>query len=171
MRKLVFLISVVALVAVVFFFASSLIAPEMYSSYICREGETMETRTHDTYDGSATNLYCVNEDNVARDVTPQLLIPTMAIFFVALFLLSSSFKVGKSKALATAIHEASSDDLLSIQPGVSRTPQRAASYGKNNEPLSLTDRLQELQQAYTMGLIDKDEYESTKQDLLEGFSE
>jgi hypothetical protein len=152
-RKLLITILVLSLVVDIGIFISTFIVPEVYEPYVCNEGETLETRSHSTSDGTATNLYCVDREGVAKDVTVKFLIPFMAIIFGAPLLIGALVKK-TSKSTPSPL----------AAPVFNQATNRP---DKEGDGESLMDKLKSLQQAHTMGLITEKEYEKTKQELLD----
>jgi hypothetical protein len=155
-RKLLIAILVFSVIVDIGFFISTFIVPEVYEPYVCNEGETLETRSRETSDGTSTNLYCVDREGVAKDVTVKLLIPFMAIIFGAPFLIALVAK-GSSKSAPSPI-AAPVFNQATNQPD------------KEGDGETLMDKLKSLQQAHTMGLITEKDYEKAKQELLDNLT-
>jgi hypothetical protein len=78
-----------------------LVSPEIAEPLVCKANETIETRSFQQTDadgtGTVTNLYCVNNEGVARDVTPMLVIPFVAISIILPFFFSFFIAAGRRR--------------------------------------------------------------------------
>jgi hypothetical protein len=213
-----------------------LISPEIAEPLVCKANETIETRSFQQTDadgtGTVTNLYCVNNEGVARDVTPKLVIPFVAISIILPFFFSFFIAAGRRRQAReqlqtisglsggnlsginlsggnlsginlSGVNNSSIDQIqkqFQNMPGVtvssvefSQPDQQGidsilkgigalkdqlknmssgegvvmSTQSTHTEGDSLVDKLKQLQQAHTMGLISQEEFDATKKELLD----
>ncbi|GAB1422189.1 hypothetical protein MASR2M15_24030 [Anaerolineales bacterium] len=159
--------------------------PEMLAPIFCPEGNTIETESFRTYDGTSVEFYCVDSEGVKDDVTGKIVMALIAgimgaifIFIMAIFLFGAIFARRASKGLQDSIvsiqHGGESYVLrngrLSNVSGSGMDADIEGDYGmgaaKPKRSGGIEERLETLQRAYDQGLITREEYEKKKAEIL-----
>ena len=161
--------------------AVMLISPEVVEPLVCNESETFETRSRRTVDarGSATaiDFYCVDRDSQeARDVTGTLVVPFVVasiclpfVFVIPIILGVRRRAAGFFQALP-GMEGASLSNWNALQERLSHMPGAQVVDQSASDDDDLVDKLRQLQQALTMGLITQKEHDRAKKELLDNLS-
>jgi hypothetical protein len=132
---------------------------------ICQPGERVIREQYTTTDSEGTgysmNVYCMGRDEVRQDVTGRWVIMGIVAFVVPLLLGILVINLG-----ARRVAKASSYSF----PSVSSAAMTAGVNGgepPDDDDKSLTERLEELEQARSMALITEDEYQRLRKAVLD----
>jgi hypothetical protein len=188
MTKFLVLLLILSIVFSVATFLAPFLYPDVMEPFMCSNGETLErTETNfSDFRGSGTNLnfYCVDAEGVSRDVTGKIIIPIIAFAcMIPLLIILIVVRVVTRTVRRTVGPLMQATDLAGIQDQLqnyanrqsgasvmsasSSSPISGMKTDVEDDDVSLTDKLKQLQQAYTMGLISEAEFEKRKKSLLD----
>jgi hypothetical protein len=188
MTKFLVLLLIISIVLGVATFLAPFLYPDVMEPFMCSTGETLErTETQfSDYRGSGTNFnfYCTDAEGNSRDVTGKIFIPIIAFACVIPLLITVIALRFASRLVRRTVgplvnltdvagiqeklqNYANTQSGASVMSASSSSPISGMKTDDEDEGVSLTDKLKQLQQAYTMGLISEDEFEKRKKSLLD----
>jgi hypothetical protein len=170
---LVMIVGMVALFAIVVipvlpFLETSPEIDNFLAPLICGPNERIEREQYSTTDREGTsysmNVNCVDLENQSRDATGRWVLVGIVGFTVPLVVGLFAFIFGVNRFVAKRKNQFVSGIPLSMsgQPF-------SITFGPDDDK-SLTERLQELQQAYDSRLISKEEFDRLRQEVLDSVS-
>jgi hypothetical protein len=140
---------------------------------MCQPGERVIREQYTTTDSEGTgysmNVYCMGRDEVRQDVTGRWVIMGIVAFVVPLLLGVLVINLG-ARRVAKASSSAFANTSSYSFPSVSSAAMTAGVNGgepPDDDDKSLTERLEELEQARSMALITEDEYQRLRKAVLD----
>jgi hypothetical protein len=161
---------------------------QIKGALVCEPGQQYIMEGHNFSDnrgsGRRFNVYCVGQDGTKVDIIEKDFLVSLVLFVVP-FLVGLFLTIGASAALARGVTRNAIQDVSGFQMtndggiNVSGMQIRVARSGNPSIPLdpnallfgenqtTLAEKLQQLEQARTQGLISQDEYDKMRQRILD----
>lgn len=140
---------------------------EILKNLLCESGEKVVVETYYTVgdDGNTTEFYCQLEPQLRRNVTGQAVLIIMILFLIPFLLGLGLIIVSSMKSLQRDMPRLQAEMLNLGGSFPSATPTTSEQANK-----SLTERLQQLEEAYEQDLISPEEYTKTRQIILDSLN-
>jgi hypothetical protein len=161
---------------------------QIKGALVCEPGQQYIMEGHNFSDnrgsGRRFNVYCVGQDGTKVDIIEKDFLVSLVLFVVP-FLVGLFLTIGASAALARGVTRNVLQDVSGFQMtndgsvNVSGMQIRVARSGNPSMPIdpnallfgenqaTLAEKLQQLEQARTQGLISQDEYDKMRQRILD----